>query len=159
MDNITRGFKGIWIPKEIWECKELTMQEKILLVEIDSLDNENGCTAGNHYFSEFFEVSKTRISLVIKSLVQKGFIKSKLVYADDSKQILYRVINICRPPYPTFIKEGIQQNEDTPIQQKLKDNNTYNNNIYNKYSKPKLKHKKYGQRPLENLDEFVDVGG
>ena len=104
------------------------------MVEIDSLDNENGCTAGNHYFSEFFEVSKTRISLVIKSLAQKGFIKSKLVYAESSKQILYRVINICRPPYPTFVKEGIQQNEDTPIQQKLKDNNTSNNNTNNIFS-------------------------
>ena len=31
MDNITRGFKGIWIPKEIWECKELTMQEKNII--------------------------------------------------------------------------------------------------------------------------------
>ena len=40
-----RAFKGIWIPKEIWLSQDLTMQEKIMLVEIDSLDNESGCFA------------------------------------------------------------------------------------------------------------------
>ena len=35
-----RNFKGIWIPKEIWLAEDLTMQEKVMLVEIDSLDDE-----------------------------------------------------------------------------------------------------------------------
>ena len=126
-----RGFKGIWIPKEIWLNKELTMQEKVFLVEIDSLDNEEGCTAGNQYFADFFGISKTRVSLVIQNLISKGYITSKLVYKEGSKQILYRVLNICRPPYPTFVIEGMQQKLNTPIQQKLKDNNTYNNNTNN----------------------------
>ena len=42
-----RGFKGIWIPKEIWESKEISMQEKVFLAEIHSLDNEQGCIASN----------------------------------------------------------------------------------------------------------------
>ena len=33
-----RGFKGIWIPKEIWLSPDLNYVEKILLVEIDSLE-------------------------------------------------------------------------------------------------------------------------
>jgi hypothetical protein len=36
-----RDFKGIWIPKEIWLNENLTLQEKVFLVEIESLDNEN----------------------------------------------------------------------------------------------------------------------
>jgi hypothetical protein len=126
-----RNFKGIWIPAEIWLCKDLTMQEKIFLVEIDSLDNENGCYANNQYFSEFFGISKTRVSLVIQGLMNKGYIKTNLIYKKDSKQILNRIININRPPYPTKVIEGIQQKLYTPTQQKLKDNNIYNNNIYN----------------------------
>ena len=46
-----RKFKGIWIPAEIWKSNFLTMQEKIFYVEIDSLDNEDGCFATNDYFS------------------------------------------------------------------------------------------------------------
>jgi len=121
--NVTRGFKGIWIPKEIWLNEELTMQEKIFLVEIDSLDNEEGCTASNQYFADFFDISKNRVSLVIQNLIEKGYVKSRIVYKDSTKQILYRVLNICRPPYPTFVGEGITQ--------KCEDNNIYNN-IYNK---------------------------
>ena len=55
--EINRGFKGIWIPKEIWLNTDLTMQEKVFLVEIDSLDNDIGCTAGNQYFADFFGIS------------------------------------------------------------------------------------------------------
>ena len=39
-----RAFRGIWIPKEIWLSKDLTLQEKVFIVEIDSLDNEKGCS-------------------------------------------------------------------------------------------------------------------
>ena len=44
MDN-KREFLGIWIPKEIWLNKNLSITEKCLLAEIQneiqSLDNEN----------------------------------------------------------------------------------------------------------------------
>lgn len=66
-----RAFKGIWIPAEIWLNKDLTLLEKVFLVEIDSLDNENGCFASNEYFSNFFGLSKNRCSEVIKSLEKK----------------------------------------------------------------------------------------
>ena len=29
-----RAFRGIWIPKEIWLSKDLTLQEKVFIVEI-----------------------------------------------------------------------------------------------------------------------------
>ena len=49
-----RAFKGIWIPKEIWLSTDLKVMEKLVLVEIDSLDNEEGCFASNDHFSKFF---------------------------------------------------------------------------------------------------------
>ena len=63
-----REFKGVWIPKEIWLNKELTIQEKSFIAEIDSLDNDEGCFASNDYFSNFFGLSKNRCSEIIKSL-------------------------------------------------------------------------------------------
>ena len=43
MEKPSRDFKGIWIPKEIWESEQLSIMEKVLFVEIHSLDNERGC--------------------------------------------------------------------------------------------------------------------
>ena len=74
MEKPSRDFKGIWIPKEIWESHQLSIMEKVLFVEIHSLDNERGCYASNRYFSEFFSVSERQIQTHIASLKNKGFI-------------------------------------------------------------------------------------
>ncbi|PKV49227.1 helix-turn-helix protein [Aquimarina sp. MAR_2010_214] len=78
---MNRAFKGIWIPKEIWLSKDLSIQEKIFIVEIDSLEDhvKGGCYAGNKYFSEFFGVSESRVSNIIKTLVSKKMITRKVV--------------------------------------------------------------------------------
>lgn len=137
-----RDFKGIWIPKEIWLNDDLTLQEKVFLVEIDSLDNEEGCFATNKYFSEFFKISTTRVSLVINSLIDKGYLSSTIIYKEGTKQILKRVLKICYRGYLTNVKEGYLTNVKDPIQQKLKDNNTINNtNINNTINNNKKKKK------------------
>ena len=122
-----RNFKGIWIPKEIWLSEELTLQEKVFLVEIDSLDNEEGCFAGNQYFSDFFGVSKVRVSEVINSLVKKGYITSKIIYKEGTKQILKRVLKVSLIGYKRKVEEGIKE--------KFKDSNTF---IYNNALIPNL---------------------
>ena len=98
--KLGRDFKGVWIPKHIWLSTDLTLQEKIFLAEIDSLDvKENkysGCYASNEYFSEFFKVSKTRVSLVIKSLTKKGYITSKLIYDHESKNVTVRILKVVK---------------------------------------------------------------
>lgn len=63
-----RDFKGVWIPKEIYLNKDLSWSEKILLIEIDSLDNEMGCFASNDYFAQFLDISPTRISKMVSKL-------------------------------------------------------------------------------------------
>ena len=74
MEKPSRDFKGIWIPKDIWESEQLSIIEKVLFVEIHSLDNERGCYASNRYFSEFFGVSERQIQNVIAALKEKGFV-------------------------------------------------------------------------------------
>ncbi len=77
---MNRAFKGIWIPKAVWIISELTLQEKVFVVEINSLENngKGGCYASNKYFAEFFVISESRVSDVIKSLVDKGMITRKI---------------------------------------------------------------------------------
>lgn len=122
-----RDFKGVWIPKKIWLNKDLTLQEKVFLVEIDSLDNNEGCYASNQYFADFFGLSTTRVSLIIKSLIEKGYIKSTIIYKEGTKQILKRVLNISYRGYLINVKEGYLTKLKDPPQGKLKDNNTINN--------------------------------
>ena len=74
MEKPSRDFKGIWIPKEIWESHQLSLMEKVLFVEIHSLDNERGCFASNKYFAEFFSLHPRRIAEHIASLKEKGFV-------------------------------------------------------------------------------------
>lgn len=69
-----RDFKGVWIPREIWLDKRLNMLEKGILTEIDSLDNENGCSAGNEYLAEFCQCSETKVSTAIKKLIKLDYI-------------------------------------------------------------------------------------
>ena len=88
---MSRDFKGIWIPREIWVSTEMTMQEKVFLAEIHSLDNEQGCIASNAYFAEFFGLSKSSVTRVISSLVEKGFCKVNLIYKNN-KEVDKRVI-------------------------------------------------------------------
>ena len=126
--NINRAFKGIWIPAEIWLHEDLSMQEKVFLAEIDSLDNEDGCYATNAYFAKFFGLSKDRVVVIINSLVKKGYLNSTIVYKGDSKVIQNRILKLTpilentdrvsveTPiPYPQKQGEGIRGNTDTTI--------------------------------------------
>ena len=74
-DLYSRDFKGVWIPKELWLSKDLTLVEKVVLVEIDSLDNENHCTASNSYLADFCNCSETAISNAISALIKLGYIE------------------------------------------------------------------------------------
>ena len=137
MEDNKRAFKGIWIPKEVWESKELTLQQKVMLVEIDSLDNEKGCYASNKYFSEFFGISSGRVSQVINELIDKGYLNAE--YIKEDNQILGRILKIQSPPYPVKVfrklNRGYLENDEGGIKyskggylENYKDNNISNNN-------------------------------
>ena len=86
--------KGIWIPTEIWQNEDLTVTEKLFIVKINALDGEKGCYASNRYFSEFFKLSKSRCSAVIKNLKDKGYIAIHYAYEEGKNAIERRVIKV-----------------------------------------------------------------
>lgn len=68
VNNTKRAFRGVWIPARIWLNKKLTLTEKALLVEINSLDNDDGCYASNEYLAEFLNTSVATITRSISKL-------------------------------------------------------------------------------------------
>ena len=85
-NELPRDFKGIWISKEIWINKNLSIEEKVLLVEIDSLDGKNGCFASNEYFCKFFNWKERKLQLYLAKLKKLGLIKIESF--DGRKRVL-----------------------------------------------------------------------
>lgn len=107
-----RGFKGIWIPASFWLDENLTDREILFLVEIDSLDiGEDGCFASNKHFSDFFGLTASRCSQIIKGLKAKGYIEVAYEYGPN-KEVLkrtMRVVNKLKPPIK-YSKGGYLEN-------------------------------------------------
>ena len=121
MDN-ERKFKGVWIPKEIWLCKDLTPLEKIYLVEIDSLDDEeNGCYATNKHFENMFGQKGANATRIISNLKEKGWINISYIY--NGKEIDKRIIKVNRPPYPNryYKNYNTYYNNDNGVLSKLEE--------------------------------------
>lgn len=74
-ENNTRKVKGIWIPIEIWENKDLSWNEKILFLEIDSFtSNDKDCYVSNEYIAKLLGVCETSANKVLSSLINKGYV-------------------------------------------------------------------------------------
>ena len=73
--NVNRDFKGVWIPKEVYLATNLSWTQKILIVEINSLDKDNkGCFASNKYLGTFLGISAGRCANIISDLRKEGII-------------------------------------------------------------------------------------
>ena len=116
------------IPAEVRYDTELKDKAKLLYGEIVALSDRNGyCYASNKYFSEIYNISITSVSLLIKNLIEKGYIESEILYKENTKEIDKRYLRIVKGGYLSKVKEGYLskvKHNNTSI------NNTSNNNIY-----------------------------
>ena len=146
---MNRDFLGVWIPREVWLNKDLSTNEKVLLADIASLGGmSNGCFATNQYLADFFGLSKDRISKLISSLKNKGYITVELAYKEGTYEVEQRLIKII--PYSYFQLGG--QNHLGGIGE----NNDYITNNYNinKNNKPKSSKK---QASKKSYGQYKDV--
>ena len=77
--SMSRAFQGIWIPKEIWLDKNISMQAKCLWAEISSLQDDQtgeGCFASNEYLMEFLGVKLSRLKEVMKELRDNNLLET-----------------------------------------------------------------------------------
>ena len=70
-----RIVKGIWIPIEIWEAQDLSWNEKIILMEIDSFTSQGkDCYISDEYIATKVGVSERSARAMLSNLINKGYI-------------------------------------------------------------------------------------
>lgn len=136
--SLNRKFKGVWIPSNLWLDRALTITEKVMLVEIESLDDEErGCYASNAHFAEFFALSKSRVSEVISSIERKGLISVELFR--NGKQVVSRSIRIITPfDKPNTSSENAElplRHIEYPSSENAKGSNTQSSNTVSSKSR------------------------
>ena len=120
-----KEFKGVWIPKEILVDKNLNDKEKIIYSMILYLSAEKDCTISNAYIGELLNICNIQVSRIINSLKKKGYIKTEIIYKENSKEILIRKcipINIYVNTYKQISALPINKNVKD-----IKSNNKINN--------------------------------
>lgn len=92
VENVNRAFNGVWIPKKYWLDENLSIVEVTFMAEIESLDGDNGCYASNNHFAEFFGMTASRVSQIINSLSDRGYLQ--ISYEKNDKQVVSRLIRV-----------------------------------------------------------------
>jgi DNA-binding transcriptional ArsR family regulator len=142
------------IPANVRYDERLSANSKLLYGEITALTNEKGyCWASDTYFSELYKVSKTSIQNWLRDLERNGYITREVVYEEGTKKITQRYIKLTVIPiqenlhtYTRKVVYPIQEKLYTPIQEKLRVNNTSLNNTINntlEYKKTNKKEKDF----------------
>ena len=101
------GFRGLWIPREIWFDDRLTLFEKVVFARISALDNGKGCYATNKYLARFCGYSISKTADALRRLRELGLIKS------ESNEQGQRYIHVCCE----YLSEEPSKNE-TPLSKK-----------------------------------------
>lgn len=130
---MNRDFKGVWIPREVYLDNRLNALDKIILVEIDSLDNgEEGCFASNKYLADFCQCSQTKVSNSISKLIKCGYIET-VGFDGRTRNLKSRLTKFNNQPYK------ICEADSQILQHNNIDNNIDNNIIKEKKKKEKFK--------------------
>ena len=113
-----RDFKGVWIPKAVYLHPDLSWTEKILLTEIHSLENQDGCFASNEYLAEFLQVGVGRMANLISQLKAAGFVRSegyglrRMLFVEPS---LFSETVSRKSETPSRKSERLSRKSETPI--------------------------------------------
>lgn len=140
--NDNRDFKCVWIPKEVWLDTRLNALDKVILMEIDSLDQgEKGCYASNEHLATFCQCSKTKVSTAISKLIECGYLYIQN-FDGRKRELKSRLSN--------FERQNIKNCKAE--YQNLKESNTYsntNNNTVSNKKERKSKSKSYDEQIAE----------
>lgn len=108
------------IPANVRYDKRLKDKAKLLYSEIAALANKNGyCSASNKYFANLYEVDVSTISRLIKNLCDYGYIKTEIIYKENSKEIEKRYMHICIEGICKKVKENKEEEERKYIKENI----------------------------------------
>lgn len=140
-----RDFKGVWIPKVVWLDNRLSALDKVILAEIDSLDQgERGCYASNKHIADFCQCSEAKVTKSVSHLIKFGYL---YVQKFDGRQ------RELRSRLSKFT--ALPSKKDEADSQKLRQSNTYNNTPNNTSSKREsTKRKPFIPPSLEEVEKY-----
>ena len=147
-----RDFKGVWFPREVWLDTRLSALDKIILLEIDSLDNEEtGCFASNEYLADFCQCSVRKITDSISLLTKLEYIyvesfngRNRVLRSNLKTTCAKQTSKNCEADFQNLLVEN--NNKDI-----IKDNNI--NNLKNNTNILKEKNKKENY----NVDNLAEI--
>jgi hypothetical protein len=131
--KVNRDFKGVWIPREVYLKEELSWTEKILLIEIDSLDGGLGCFATNSYLAEFIGVGDWTISKSISKLTDLGLVMVRFV---NSQRRIFSLVKFTKGVVKN--PKGGSEKPNLGVVKNPKHSNTVNNTSSNNKEKELL---------------------
>lgn len=140
--------KFIVLTHEMIRSKELTMQEKIIYIEILNLSSlEKGCIASNNHFEVSFGISKKSVSNTISSLIKKGYVESKLLDRNHTRILSIKNGQVSIKDGQVSIKNG-----------ETKENKTINKtiNIDTLFIQYKKQNENASERELNIVMDFID---
>ena len=158
---------GFWLPRKLYLIKELTMMEKLLFVEIQSLSMlDKGCVASNKHFATLLDIKREAVSRSLNRLKAKGFISIDIKNRNHDRKI---TINKMLSPINKMVT-GDNNLLSDPLTKCLesKENNSVLNNSVNKrqtitisledreesFKQNVLKHG--DDLPMDMLNDFID---
>lgn len=155
--NDNRDFKGVWIPKEVWINTRLNALDKVILIEIDSLDQgEKGCYASNEHLAEFCQCSKTKVSTAIKKLIDCGYIYVQN-FDGRKRELKSRLSNSERQDFKKC-KADIQNLKESNTYRNT-NNNTVSNNIGDNNTPKSEKKERFKAPTVEEVQEYCTERG
>lgn len=154
-----RGFKGVWIPKNLYMCTELTPNEKFLLLEIYSLSKKNICYAKNKHFADFTGLKENTVQKALLKFEENGYLNRVYEYKDGTKEIKCRKLILTKKFYKELMSEDTDDEvvEKNPQGDGLKVGDKYNNNKYNTYNSPtKSGNTDFDSAIMQKVTELTD---
>lgn len=142
MAENARDFKGVWIPKIVWLDSRLTALDKVILTEIDSLDQgERGCFASNKHIADFCQCSEAKVTKSISHLTKLGYLYVQK-FDGRQRELRSRLVNFTRQDCKNYEADS----------EKVRHSNTYNNTP-NK-TKNKRANKDFTPPTLEEIEAY-----
>lgn len=151
MGEEKREFRGVWFPAEIWLDERLTALEKMILIEIDSLDGEDGCYASNEYLAKFCQCSQTKVSSAISKLKKMGFLT--VASFDGRRRVLHSCLEVSVRQTNKNCKSDSQNLkeivlDESPRKEKEERRDTYDGIIREFFQEPDL---------IDAVTEFIKM--
>ncbi len=135
------NLKGIWIPIEILTNANLSDKERNIYSLVLFFSKKDGyCTITNKFLANLLNLSDTRVSKLVSSLVKKKYVQVIPNYHDTTRQVIGRkIIPLVKFDNPISSKTttSIVNNDNTTSQKYtgpvVKNDKYINNKKYNNY--------------------------